>query len=487
MNRLSSVTLQLEAIESRITPTVTYHGGALLKNVEAQAIYLGSDWNSPTLSSTRHDLETFVNYLVTSPYMDALHTAGYGVGQGSATPGVVAATAINKNVALSEASIEQQLQSLISRNQVAQPDADRLYVLYVEPGVAVRDSEGLSSTTDFNGFHGAFLGRAMTGRAADIRYAVVPYPGEVNPTAISQGFLSTFAALTTYTSHELAEAVTDPDVNYKAPGWYDDDLHGEICDFTRQTQILGGYTVHKFVDKVGQTVTIGTSESDDHIYINNNGNDNGNTNDNGHINGGSDSTNGHVNSDGENDHNHTGGGGSNGNGNGGGSDSEHGNTNGNNGHTNGNNGSGGMDGGNGNTGDHGTNGDHGNINNGNSGSGTDGDHLNTGHDSGNGTDGHHTNTESYDAWYNWYYEVYLHGGTDHINNDGTGHDQIITWDGNGDDEQFLNGNGSDEENADHYPKDHADIFTVSPIEVVATLPPQGESTPDSHLWVSYVG
>jgi hypothetical protein len=38
--------LALEELEQRQVPTVTYHGGALLRNVEIQPVYLGSDWSS---------------------------------------------------------------------------------------------------------------------------------------------------------------------------------------------------------------------------------------------------------------------------------------------------------------------------------------------------------------------------------------------------------------------------------------------------------
>src|SRR5712691_8051025 len=40
-----AVRLELEALEDRRTPTITYHGGSLMPHVEAQALYLGSDWS----------------------------------------------------------------------------------------------------------------------------------------------------------------------------------------------------------------------------------------------------------------------------------------------------------------------------------------------------------------------------------------------------------------------------------------------------------
>jgi hypothetical protein len=104
------------------------------------------------------------------------------------------------------------------------------------------------------GYHGAFAGNDATGRPADIRYAVVAYPGTPNAAAVSQGFATTFNQLTSVTSHELAEAVTDPNVNYKAAGWYDDRLNGEIGDLTRQNSVLNGYLVQDVVNKNDQVI-----------------------------------------------------------------------------------------------------------------------------------------------------------------------------------------------------------------------------------------
>jgi hypothetical protein len=54
------------------------------------------------------------------------------------------------------------------------------------------------------------------------------------------GALDPFAALTSTSSHELSEAVTDP---VPGAGWYDE-AHGEVGDVCAwQTKQLGGYTV----------------------------------------------------------------------------------------------------------------------------------------------------------------------------------------------------------------------------------------------------
>jgi hypothetical protein len=83
---------------------------------------------------------------------------------------------------------------------------------------------------------------------------VLPYPGTPNPSPSSQGFSSAFDELTSVSSHEIAEAVTDPDVNYKRLGWYDDQLNGEIGDLTDQNSRLGGYLIQDLVGKNDQVI-----------------------------------------------------------------------------------------------------------------------------------------------------------------------------------------------------------------------------------------
>src|SRR5262249_39609976 len=151
-------------------------------------------------------------------YFDALTQAGYGVGRGTATAGATLPVSVNKSYYLTDAQIQQDLQSAISSGKVQPPDPNRLYVVYVEPGVAVKAADGSTSIRNFLGYHGAFAGKDASGRPVDVRYAVMPYPGGYNPTAASQGFASNFAALTAVSSHEIAESATDPDVNYKTPG-----------------------------------------------------------------------------------------------------------------------------------------------------------------------------------------------------------------------------------------------------------------------------
>ena len=254
---VAPVIAHIESLESRALLTVTFHGGALLNAVEAQAVFLGSDWStSATLQSQKGQLDQYVSTLVSGSYLEMLTTAGYNVGRGTASVGVVKNEPLSKtgNVGVTDGQIQGYLQSMISAGQLQTPDANRLYVVYVEPGVVVHLGGDASNTT-FLGYHGAFSGTTASKQSVDIHYAVMAYPSAPNFTAQSQGFATNFDELTSVTSHEVAEAVTDPNVNYKALGWYDDQKNGEIGDLAEgfQSTITGAtgivYVVQDAVDQ----------------------------------------------------------------------------------------------------------------------------------------------------------------------------------------------------------------------------------------------
>ena len=265
--RNNSKSLRLERLESREMMTVNFYGGQLLPHVEAQAMYLGSDWtHNANEFRTTGNVESYLKTLVNSPYMDMLTRAGYGVGRGSFSTGTIDQLNINKSQWLTDSTIRQQIQSYVSAGYLNTPDSNRLFVVYVEPGVAIwNNNGGGTSQSDFLGYHGAFGGYDRWGRYSTMHYAVIAYPGGYNYTSQSQGFSSDFAQLTSVTSHEVSEAVTDPNVGYSTAGWYDPHWYnpatrkyegaeiGDICN--GQTFSLYGYTVQKESDRFDRAMT----------------------------------------------------------------------------------------------------------------------------------------------------------------------------------------------------------------------------------------
>ena len=240
----------LEPLEQRLTPAVTYHGGGVLPHVEVQALYYGSDWYANQANyQTTGKIENYLRYLVNSPYMDMLTNAGYGVGRGSFSQGRIVQYNINKGYYLDDSTIENNLVSLIRSGTLQRNDANRLYVVFVEPGVAVKMGGGDSIHT-FLGYHWNDQG---------VAYAVIPYQAGFN--AHYPAPYSAFDSLTAVTSHELAEAVTDPQPNYRL-GWFDDAFgrthqgEGEIGDIVNgQVVRLNGYLVQKEAGKNDQALS----------------------------------------------------------------------------------------------------------------------------------------------------------------------------------------------------------------------------------------
>jgi hypothetical protein len=192
--------------------------------------------------------------------MDMLTNAGYNVGRGTSTAGAVDNISLSKTTGVTDSQIRSDIQAMIDAGQAQAPGANNLYVVYVEPGVVIHTSFGASNTA-FLGYHGAFAGHTASGAAADIHYAVIAYPGAPNFSAASQGFASNLDDLTAVSSHEIAEGVTDPNVNYKALGWYDDQLNGEIGDLAvGHYSVLSGFLVQDMVNQQDQIITPGTTQ-----------------------------------------------------------------------------------------------------------------------------------------------------------------------------------------------------------------------------------
>jgi hypothetical protein len=255
---------ELECLERRDVPTVINHGGALLPHVEAQAMFYGSDWTANPYFGQAVRLSGFLGNIVNSSYMDMLTKAGYGVGRGTISPGDLYGVTVDKTQPLDDTQIQTALKSEISLGYLQRPDANRLYVVFVEDNVAIQAGTEMSTTNIF-GYHSAF--QANFGSVPyDIHYAVIAYPGGSIPLStatgnvsnLSHSWLSDFDTMTLTASHELAEAVTDPNIGYKTLGWNDDGLltDGEVGDICNsQTVYLNGYAVQRIADQNDQAMT----------------------------------------------------------------------------------------------------------------------------------------------------------------------------------------------------------------------------------------
>ncbi len=239
----------VERLEGRTVPTVTYHGGAILPHVEVEALFLGSAWQTdPSLAALPGQLGGFLQSVTQSSFMDQL-TRPYGVGRGSYVGGGIDPLPLGFDV--NDWQIQDAIAQSIAAGTVPPADVNRVYVVYVAPGVAVHSEFG-DSPFGLLGYHSDFRGPAGAG----VPYAVLPYPDGANTTI---PLLSPFETLTAVTSHELAESATDPfGVNVGRPAWLDatyrDPVTGargaEIADITEGVFVnLNGYLVQAVVNR----------------------------------------------------------------------------------------------------------------------------------------------------------------------------------------------------------------------------------------------
>ena len=215
-------------------PSLTNHGGPVLGSVQVVPIYWGAEWATDPNSQLAIQLDGFFDFLVTSSYMDLLNeysTARTQIQHGQrlmsarvsdSEPGAMAGGV----QVVTDAQIQAALQGWIADNTVPAATANTLYFVFLPPNVAsVLGTK--QSCQDYCGYHS---------HIDAVYYAVIPFadcPGCVFPGQILD-------TLTEVSSHEFAEAVTDPALN----AWWEDPQGDEIGDLcNRQTTRIGGYLV----------------------------------------------------------------------------------------------------------------------------------------------------------------------------------------------------------------------------------------------------
>jgi hypothetical protein len=219
------VPLRLEALQAPVkTPKLTYRGGPLLTSVQVFTFFWGAAWQQDPQAKLVTQLNDFFDYVLTSPLLDQLaeySVQGMAIGHGSRTgSATVAQGPAGSSIA------DADVQSFVQQH-VPQPAPGALYFVFLSPGVSVT-LDGSASCSSFCGYHSDINGSVF--------YAVMPYPD----CSGCAGSLTVLDALTSTSSHELCEAISDP---VPGQGFYDDQ-NGEIGDICAwQTKQLGGYTV----------------------------------------------------------------------------------------------------------------------------------------------------------------------------------------------------------------------------------------------------
>ena len=218
---------------------LTYRGGSLLSAVEVFTLFWGTAWQQDPLATMAGQINSFFDFIVTSPLLDQLgeySVPGQTIGHGSRSGTVTLAGAPPSSV--TDSDVQRLIQGEIASDPaIPQPDANSLYFVFLPLGVTVT-VDGGASCSSLCGYHSHINGQVF--------YAVVPYPD----CAGCAGSMAPLDALTSTSSHELCEAITDP---VPGQGWYDDQ-NGEIGDICAwESKRLGAYTVQlEWSNRAGQ-------------------------------------------------------------------------------------------------------------------------------------------------------------------------------------------------------------------------------------------
>ena len=208
---------------------LTYHGGALLKHVKVSQLFWGQGWKG---SPTRDSLSGFFQALFDDGrYMANLSQysqGGFQIGNGSVV--TTADDPVPLSGVLDDEKIPEEISRQIQAGSLPAPDADTLYVVFTPPGVTPKSIADEPKDEFIFAYH--FVGQDQDGNP--FPYLIVPTPDQRTMAAVLQiwGIHRADAVMTQAASHEMAEAVTDPQPDLQQTsqgGWYDPQV-GEIGD-----------------------------------------------------------------------------------------------------------------------------------------------------------------------------------------------------------------------------------------------------------------
>jgi hypothetical protein len=237
------------------TPSASYFGGPILQHPKVVAVF----WNADVNATLRSSIGQFYTDVMASsywPWLEEYDTVGLAGGTEQATlPGTFVGSFILKPqkcaagtgaCQLGDPDIQNELARQIGLGVLPAPtldctgNSDTVYMVDIPPAVTIASGTS-TSCVDFCGYHGTtFFGP----NAIPLLYSVV-MDTFTGPCATGCGtFTGTALQNTTVVaSHELIEAVTDPDIGINQGlgppvGWYDgaDIPCGEVGDICENGQ-----------------------------------------------------------------------------------------------------------------------------------------------------------------------------------------------------------------------------------------------------------
>lgn len=198
------------------------HGGGVLEHVDVAPVYLGRYWGTKAGVSDLQHNDAAMADLVKNGGMTGLWKE-YGAGKGTTQPSMQLpnVTASRMTQERVEALVKQQVEA----GKFDTSDPQRVFTLVLPPGCELQADGGASSRNGLGGYHGS-----VNVGGKEVYYAAIAYSERtaagmngIDFTGNPQDNLSIVE------SHEITEAVTDPNVEVAMRegdlgklGWYDD-------------------------------------------------------------------------------------------------------------------------------------------------------------------------------------------------------------------------------------------------------------------------
>lgn len=197
-------------------PALQYYGGPVIPNARVTAVMWGNNV-IPEIKSgisdfysalTRSDMMDWMDqYATTGKSLDGRDGTNQHIGKGSYT-GMVTITPAQTSGTIDDTDIQAEIQRQIDGGKLPKPDDNTLYMIYFPPGMTIK-IEGMTSCSEFCAYHG-FKG---TPQSEHFYYGVMPDLG--GACSFGCGFGQRFNNVTSISTHEFCEAVTDP---FPTPG-----------------------------------------------------------------------------------------------------------------------------------------------------------------------------------------------------------------------------------------------------------------------------
>ncbi|HEY2514603.1 MAG TPA: hypothetical protein VGI39_27250 [Polyangiaceae bacterium] len=247
---ISRIVTQDTSLGASGTSSLTYYGGPVLSNVKVVAVVWGSNVNSSVVS----ELSGFYSAITNSGYIDSLSEYGtptQQIGRGSLA-GQYTISPNDTKTAISGDDVANEIAAQVNANRLPAPDKNTLYMVHFPPGISI---DGESCVT-FCAYHTATT-KQINGASTTFYFGVVPDFGAGSGCDVGCGGGTMIENIESVSSHEVVEAITDPDVS---TGWQDripgapGGEIGDLCNHQHGVLFSGGanYTVqHQWSNQAG--------------------------------------------------------------------------------------------------------------------------------------------------------------------------------------------------------------------------------------------